>query len=85
MDVDQLRQDVAEGRIEADRLVDVVASQLKVIQQLQGQVEKLQAQVGELKKKNPTDRLDEPFSEKAEEKRQAKKKGKRGKRKKPAR
>jgi len=85
MDVDQLRQDVAEGRIEADRLVDVVASQLKVIQQLQGQVEKLQAQVEELKKKNPTDRLDEPFSERAEEKRQAKKKGKRSKRKKPTR
>jgi hypothetical protein len=85
MDVKQLRQDVADGTIGADRLVDLVASQLKVIQQLQAQVEKLQAQVEKLKEKNPTDRLEESFSEKAEEKRQAKAKGKRSKRKKPKR
>ncbi len=78
MDVEQLRQDVTDGTIEADRLVDLVASQLKVIQQLQ-------AQVDQLKEKNPTDRLRESFSEKAEEKRQAKAKGKRSKRKKPKR
>ena len=85
MDLEQLRQDVTDGTIEADRLVDLVDSQLKVIQQLQTQVTELQAQVEELKKKNPTDRLDESFSEKAEEKRQAKAKGKRSKRKAPER
>jgi len=85
MDVDQLRQDVIDGTIETNRLVDLVVSQQKVIQQLQAQVEKLQAQVEKLKAKNPTDRLDEPFSEKAEEKRQAKAKGKRNKRKTPKR
>jgi cell division protein FtsB len=92
MDVNQLRQDVADGTIDVDRLVDLVDSQRKVIQQQQAQVEKLQAQIDklnaqveELKKKNPTDRLDEAFSEKAEEKRQAKAKGKRGKKKPPKR
>jgi DNA-binding protein H-NS len=88
MDVEQLRQDVADGTIEIERLVDLVASQQEVIRQLQAQVDKsqarideLNAKIGELKKKNPTDRLDEAFSEKAEEKRQAKAKGKRRKKK----
>ena len=92
MDAQQLGQDVADGTVEVDRLVEFVASQLKVVQQLQAQVAELQAQVDKLKEenkklkeKNPTDRLDESFSEKAEEKRQAKKKGKRSKRKKPTR
>jgi regulator of replication initiation timing len=92
MDVEHIRQDVADGTIQADRLVEFVASQLKVIQQLQARVEELQAQVEKLKEenrklkeKNPTDRLGEAFSEKAEEKRQAKAKGKRSKRKKPKR
>ena len=44
MDVDQLRQDVAEGTVELDRLVDLIASQQKLIQQLQEDNEKLQEQ-----------------------------------------
>jgi transposase len=79
MDVDQLRQDVAAGTIKLDRLVELIASQQKLIQQLQEQNEKLKEQI----KKNPTERLDEAYSEKAEEKRQAK--GKRKKRKTPKR
>ena len=35
MDVDQLRQDVAEGRIDLDRLIDLVVSQQKLIGRLQ--------------------------------------------------
>jgi uncharacterized coiled-coil protein SlyX len=81
MDVDQLRQDVARGTVELDRLVDLIASQQKRIEQLQEQIEKLKEQL----KKNPTDRLEESYSEKAEEKRQAKAKGKPKKRKIPKR
>ncbi len=81
MDVDQLRQDVAKGTIELDRLVELIASQQKVIEQLQEEIEKLKEQI----KKNPTERLEEPYSEKAEEKRQAKAKGKPRKRKTPKR
>lgn len=83
MDVDQFRQDVAAGRVELDRLVELIASQQKVIQQLQAQVDKLKEENKKLKEKNPTDRLDESYSEKAEEKRRAK--GKRKKRKTPKR
>jgi len=81
MDVDQLRQDVAEGTVELDRLVELIASQQKLIQQLQEQNEKLKEQI----KKNPTERLEESYSEKAEEKRQAKAKGTPKKRKIPKR
>ena len=79
MDVDQLRKDVAAGTVELDRLVELIASQQKRIEQLQEEIEKLKEQI----KKNPTERLEEPYSEKAEEKRQAK--GKPKKRKTPKR
>ncbi len=52
MDVQQLRQNIADGTVEVDRLVEFVASQLKVIQQLQAQVAELQAQVDKLKEEN---------------------------------
>ena len=81
MDVDQLRQDVAEGTVELDRLVELIASQQKIIQQQQEQIEELKEQI----KKNPTERLDEAYSEKAEEKRQADASGKPKKRKTPKR
>src|SRR5210317_1357775 len=81
MDVDQLRQDVAEGTVELDRLVELIASQQKRIEQLLEEIEKLKEQI----KKNPTERLEEAYSERAEEKRQAKAKGKRKKRKIPKR
>lgn len=68
MDLEQLRQDVAEGTVGLDRLVELIASQQKVIERQQAQIEELQGRVG----KNPTERLDEAYSEKAEEDRQAK-------------
>ncbi len=88
MDVDQLRQDVAQGTVELDRLVDLVASQQKVIRQQQVQIEQLKAEIEELKKqvgKNPTKRLDEAYSEKAEADRKAKAEGKPKQRNKPKR
>ncbi|MDA1017775.1 MAG: transposase, partial [Planctomycetota bacterium] len=72
--MEQFRQDVAEGRIEPDRLVELIASQQKTIHQLQQQIEQQQAQIEQLKAqldKNPTERLDEAYSEKAEDKRKA--------------
>ena len=84
MDVEQLRQDVAEGTVKLDRLVELIASQQKLIQQLQAHVEQLEEQVGKLKEqigKNPTERLDESYSEKAEDKRKAQAQGKPKKRK----
>lgn len=73
MDVEQLRQDVADGNVSLDRLVDLIASQQRLIEKLQNQLDG----------KNPTERLDEQYSEKAEEKRQAQ--GKKRKRPKPLR
>jgi transposase len=80
MDVEQLKQDVAEGNVSLDRLVDLIASQQKLIENLQEQVAELQEKIDG---KNPTERLEEQYSEKAEEKRQAK--GKKRKRPKPRR
>ena len=68
MDVEQLKQDVAEGKVSLDRLVDLIVSQQKLIEKLQEQITELQEK---LASKNPTERLDEQYSEKAEEKRQA--------------
>ena len=62
MDLESLRQDVAQGTVELDRLVDLIASQQKCIARQQAQIEQLQAQIAELQTrvgKNPTERLDE--------------------------
>jgi transposase len=80
MDMEQLKQDVAEGKVSLDRLVDLIASQQKLIEKLQKQCAELQEKIDS---KNPTERLDEQYSEKAEEKRRAK--GKKRKRSKPHR
>ena len=88
MDLEQLRQDVAQGTVGLDRLVELIASQQKLIQQLQAHVEQLEEQVGKLMEqigKNPTERLDESYSEKAEDKRKAQAQGKPKKRTKPKR
>jgi transposase len=66
--IETLRQDVREGRISSDRLVDLIAS-------LQQQLLSAQERIQELEKKlgvPPTTKLDEPFSLRAEEKRQEK-------------
>ncbi len=68
MDVEQLKQDVAKGHVSLDRLVELIVSLLKQIEKLQQQNAELQEKVDS---KNPTERLDEQYSEKAEEKRQA--------------
>jgi len=62
MDLEQLRQDVAQGTVGLDRLVELIASQQKCIARQQAQIEQLQAQIAELQTrvgKNPTERLGE--------------------------
>lgn len=67
--IDQLKRDVREGRIDVDRLIDVIVS-------LQRQLEAAKQRIEELEKKSgdggasATAKLDQPFSMRAEEKRQ---------------
>ena len=89
--IENLTQDVQQGRITADRLIEIIASQDRafrtLIQQLQQQLQASQQRCAELEQKlggPPTAKVDEPYSVRAEEKRQAasgkKRKGKRKKR-----
>jgi transposase len=78
--IEKLRQDVEEGRVGSDHLIDLIVSQQRQIQatnqQLQATNQQLQAanqRIEELEKKlggTPTAKVDEPFSTRAEEKRQ---------------
>lgn len=63
--LEQLKQDVREGRIDADRLVELVST-------LQRQLEESRRRIEELEKKlgSATVKVDEPFSVRAEEQRQ---------------
>src|SRR5579872_3665715 len=79
--VEQIKQDVREGRIGVDRLVDLIVS-------LQQQLEQAKQRIEELEKKSassPTVKTDEPYSMRAEEQRQAARGRKRRQRKKPIR
>ena len=78
--IETLRQEVREGRIGVQRLVDLIASQQRLLQatqqQLGGVQQQLQAakqHIDELEKKHgvpPTTKLDQAFSMRAEEQRQ---------------
>ena len=67
--IEQLKQDVRDGRIDLDRLIDVIAT-------LQRQLAAAKQRIDELEKKwggppsSPTAKVDESFSMRAEEKRQ---------------
>ena len=69
--IEQLKQDVREGRIDIDRLIDVIAT-------LQRQLEAAKQRIDEFEKKSGgptppvTAKVDAPFSMRAEEKRQKK-------------
>jgi transposase len=79
--IETLREEVQEGRITADRLIDLLASQHRVLQTTQQQLQTTQQQLQSamdrielLEKKlggqSPTTKLAEPFSMRSEEKRQ---------------
>ncbi len=73
MDVEQLRQDVQEGRVKPGRLVEVIVAQQHKLAEAHERIRELEEVVEELKKVSsapPKERVDEPFSVKAEEKRQ---------------
>jgi transposase len=93
--IETLKLDVQEGRISVERLVDLVATQQRQVQAMQQQLETAQQQlqaankrIEELERKlggGGTAKIEEPFSMRAEEKRQeargkkkAKKKGRKG-------
>src|ERR1700678_854776 len=82
--VEQLKQDLRDGRVEVERLIDVIVS-------LQRQLEAAKKRIEELEKKagapmSPaTAKVDQPFSVRAEEKRQSKRGKNKRKRSKKAR
>jgi transposase len=81
--IDKLKQDVREGRIGAEALIDLVANLCRKLEAAQKRIEELEKELG----RRPSAKLDEPFSTRAEEqrqeargkkKRQRKPKGRRG-------
>jgi len=66
MDVEQFKDDVREGRIDADRLVDLVVTMQRELQAAKRRIEELEKKLGGA----PTQKVDEPFSVRAEEQRQ---------------
>ena len=71
--IETLKQDLLEGRITNDRLFEVIAAQQRVLQTVLQRLEAAEQRCAELEQKlggPPTAKLDEPFSLRAEEKRQ---------------
>jgi transposase len=64
--IEQLKQDVREGRIGVDRLIDVIEMQQRQLQAALRRIEELEKKAGG----TGTAKVDEPFSMRAEEKRQ---------------
>ena len=70
---EQLKQDVREGRIGVDHLIDVIVTQQRQLESALLELKSAQQQIAELKQKaggTATAKVDEPFSMRAEEKRQ---------------
>ena len=81
MDVEELKKDVREGRVDADRLVELIVSLQRQLHAANQRIEELEKKLGG----KPTQKLDEPFSVESEERRQEERKKKRRKRKKRSR
>jgi len=64
--IEQLKQDVREGRVGVDRLIDVIEMQQRQLQSALRRIEELEKKAGG----SGTAKVDEPFSVRAEEKRQ---------------
>src|ERR1022692_4122620 len=64
--IEQLKQDVREGRVGVDRLIDVIVMQQRQLQAALRRIEELEKKAGG----SATTKVDEPFSMRAEEKRQ---------------
>lgn len=81
MDVEQLREDVREGRVDLDRLVDLIVALQRELQEGKRRIEELEQKLGG----SQTAKVTESFSVRAEEKRQEARGKKRRKRKQPPR
>ena len=66
MDAEQLKQDVREGRISVDRLVDLIVMLQRQLQEARRRIEELEKKLGG----SGTAKVSEPFSMRAEEQRQ---------------
>jgi len=67
MDTEQLKQDVRDGRIDVERLVDLIGMLQRQLDRANKRIEELEAKLGG----SPTEKVDQPFSMNSEEKRQA--------------
>lgn len=88
MDVKQLKEDVREGRIDGDRLVELIDRSQRQLQEAKQELDRAKQQIKELEQKlgeSPTEKLKEPFSMRAEEQRQEARQGKQKRRPKPKR
>ena len=86
MDVEQLKEDVRTGEIKADRLVEVIVTLQRELRAAKEELNRAEERIAELERQlggSPTQKVAEPFSVRAEEKRQEargkKKRRKRGK------
>jgi transposase len=70
MDAEQLKQDVREGRIDVDRLIDVIVSQQRHLEAAKQRIAELEKKLGGDNAGTATAKVDQPFSIRAEEKRQ---------------
>jgi transposase len=71
--IEQLKQDVRQGRIDVDRLIDVIVTQQRQLESALRELKSAQQRIEELEKKaggTAPAKVDEPFSMRAEEKRQ---------------
>ncbi len=76
---EQLKRDVREGRIDADRLIELLVSSQRQLQQALKRIKELEKRLGG----SPTVKTDEPYSIRAEERRRAR--GKKSRKRKPRR
>lgn len=67
MDTEQLKQDVRDGRIDLERLVDLIGMLQCQLDRANKRIDELEAKLGG----SPTEKVDQPFSMNSEEKRQA--------------
>jgi len=71
--IEQLKQDVRDGRIGVDRLIDVIVTQQRQLESALQELKSAQQRIEEFEKKaggSGTAKVDEPFSMRSEEKRQ---------------
>src|SRR5215210_3849336 len=74
--IEQLKQDVRDGKVDLDRLIDVIVTQQRLLETTQRQLEAARQRIEDFEKKQggPSSpaaaKVDEPFSLRAEEKRQ---------------